>query len=295
MPFLFTCPHCGLHTHVAEAYAGQSGPCARCGRMVTVLPLADERPAPRAGGGTSVGVVVIIVAAAALGMVLACGGVLALLFSQVGSSREAARRSQCSGHLKQIALAMHNYHDTYQCFPPAVITDASGRPMQSWRVAILPFLEQAPLYQRYNSNEPWDSPANRALGSLMPPVYRCPSDASAASTETNYVMIVGKDTVGGLPNEAVSLKDITDGTANTILVVEVVGSGIHWMEPRDLSIDELSRAINDGSGQWISSRHPGGANAACADGSLHFLSQSIDQATLRALILRNDGTAIPLL
>jgi prepilin-type processing-associated H-X9-DG protein len=293
MPISFTCPYCGLQTNVGEAYAGQSGPCAGCGKIVTIPPLVGMGPPPRAGGGMSVGAIIIVVLAAALGVVLACGGILAaLLLPAVQASREAARRSQCCNNLRQIALAMHNYHDTYKCFPPAVIADKNGRPMRSWRVAILPFLEQSPLHDRYNSNEPWDSPSNRTLGSAMPPTYRCPSEAGAGSMETNYVMIVGKGTAGGLPNEAVSFADITDGTSNTILIVEVTGSGIHWMEPRDLSLEDIARGINDGSGKCISSNHPGGANIALCDGSVRFLSQTIDPVVLRSLILRSDGAVM---
>jgi prepilin-type processing-associated H-X9-DG protein len=268
-------------------YAGQSGPCAGCGKTITVPAGPGVAvPAPRGGGNTPVLAIVLV---AVLVVMLSCGGILiALLLPAVQAAREAARRSQCSNNLKQIALAMHNYHDMHKCFPPAVITDADGRPMRSWRVAILPYVECTTLYQRYNLNEPWDGPNNRNLHNITVPTYRCPSDPSPVSTETNYVMIVGEHTVGGLPNEAIRLYDIRDGTSNTIMIVEVTGSGIHWMEPRDLSVEEIQRGINDGSGKWISSRHPGGANVAMCDGSVRFLSQTIDRETLRRLIDRND-------
>ncbi len=292
MPISFTCPHCGRQTNVDDAYAGQSGPCAGCGKMITV-PAAPGAavPAPRGGGTTPVLAIVLI---AVLVVMLSCGGILiALLLPAVQAAREAARRSQCTNNLKQIALAMHNYHDMYKCLPPAVITDASGRPMRSWRVAILPFLEQSPLYERYKFNEPWDGPNNRNLHNISVPTYRCPSDPGPAnSTETSYVMIVGEHTVGGLPNEVIHFSDIRDGLSNTIMIVEVTGSGIHWMEPRDLSVEEINRKINDGSGKWISSRHPGGANVALCDASVRFLAQTLDRETLRLLIDPNDGKAV---
>jgi prepilin-type processing-associated H-X9-DG protein len=237
--------------------------------------------------------ILIIVVVAALVGILFFGGILvALLLPAVQAAREAARRSQCTNNLKQIALAMHNYHDTYKCFPPAVITDQNGRPMRSWRVAILPFLEQAALYEAYKSDEPWDGPNNRALGNIAIPTYRCPSDPSPVPTETNYVMIVGKGAFGGLPNEAIRVSDIRDGTSNTIMIVEVTGSGIPWMEPRDLSVEEIQREINDGSGKWISSKHPGGVNVALCDGSVRFLAQTIDRNILRSLIDPNDGMRV---
>jgi len=293
MPIPFTCPHCGVQTRVAEQYAGQSGPCAGCGKTVTVPIVAGGPRAAAQGTGVGVTILIVVVMGVVLVGLLVCGGV-ALLLPARSVSREVLRRSQCSNNLKQIALALHNYHDTYKCLPPAVITDKDGRPMRSWRVAILPFMEQRPLYDQYDFNEPWDGPKNLALASVpMPRVYQCPSADNPSPTETNYVMIVGKGTIGGLPNEKVSFAAVTDGTSNTIAVVEVVGTGIHWMEPLDLSIDELSLMLNDGSGKGPSSHHPGGVNVALADGSVRLLPNGTDPETLRRLLLRNDGQVIP--
>jgi prepilin-type processing-associated H-X9-DG protein len=291
MPISFTCPHCGLQTNVADEYAGKSGPCVRCGNTITVPGGSGVGvPLPPAGSGLPTLVIVLVVA---LVTMITFGGILVALFlPAVGAAREAARRSQCTNNLKQIALAMHNYHDAYKCFPPAVITDRNGRPMRSWRVALLPFLEQSALYKAYKSDEPWDGPNNRALGNIAIPTYRCPSDPSLVPTETNYVMIVGKGAFGGLPNEATRMSDIRDGASNTIMIVEVTGSGIPWMEPRDLSVEEIQHQINDGSGKWISSKHPGGVNVALCDGSVRFLAETIDRKILQSLIDPNDGTRV---
>jgi len=290
MPIAFTCPHCGLKTSVAEQYAGQTGPCAGCGKPITIPPLSGAPYAGPQKSGAGV-LVAVAIGAAALLLLVACAGIF-LMIPRFGAPRGAARRSQCTNNLKQIGLALHNYHDVYKCFPPAVITDKDGKPMRSWRVAILPFMEQKPLYDRWNFKEPWDSPGNRLLANTVIPTYRCPTDPSANPTETNYVMIVGKGTLGGTPNEIVGIKDITDGTSNTILVVEVTGSGINWAEPRDLTLEELTYQLNDGSGKGISSKHTGGANILMADGSVRFLADSIDPETLRRLILRSDGSPV---
>ena len=106
------------------------------------------------------------------------------------AAREAARRSQCANNLKQIALAMHNYHDVFKSFPPAVITDKNGRPMHSWRVAILPFIEQAALYKNYKFDEPWDGPNNRNLDNIAIPVFRCPSDPGHGPETAGAVVTV---------------------------------------------------------------------------------------------------------
>jgi len=211
----------------------------------------------------------------------------------VQAAREAARRSQCTNNLKQIALALHNYHDTYKTFPPAVLTDEDGTPYRSWRVAILPFIEQQYLADMYDDNEPWDSPVNMQLEAMIPSVFGCPSDGIAAMNyETNYVMITGEGTVGGVPNEGTQMSDIRDGTSNTIMIVEVVNSGIHWMEPRDLSIDELSMMLNDGTPNCPSSNHPGGLNVAMCDGSVRFISETFDPTMFENFIIRDDGNAV---
>ena len=216
----------------------------------------------------------------------------AVLAPPVEKARARAQRDRSMNNLKQLGLAMHNYHDTYLCFPPAVITDADGKPMRSWRVAILPFIEQAPLYEQYDFAEPWDGPNNRALEGMFPPAYRCPSDPLTAPLRTSYVMIVGEGTIGGDPNEAVTMASITDGTSYTILAVEVAASGIHWMEPRDLTVEEAVTFITNPAASEFTQVHPGGVNVLMADGSVRFLSSSMDPQMLRSLLTRNDGQAI---
>jgi prepilin-type processing-associated H-X9-DG protein len=217
----------------------------------------------------------------------------ALLLPSVQGAREAARRSQCVNNLKQIGIAIHNYHDVYKCLPAAVLTDEDGEPMRSWRVAILPFIEQAPLYDQYDFSEPWDGPSNRMLQGVPLPAYRCPSDPGAMSAETNYVMIVGEGTLGGTPNETVRFSDVTDGLSNTILAIEVSASGIHWMEPRDVTVEEAVAYITNPTASGDRHAHPGGVNVLLGDGSVRFLPESIDPQTLRSLMTRDDGQAIP--
>src|ERR1700731_3796855 len=109
-------------------------------------------------------------------VVIAIIGVLiALLLPAVQSAREAARRAQCTNNLKQIGLAFHNYHSANNAFPRAAITDKQGKPVLSWRVAILPYIEQQELYKKFKRDEPWDSPHNKALLKEVPTTYVCPS------------------------------------------------------------------------------------------------------------------------
>ena len=289
MAIQFTCPQCGAQTSVDDRFAGQTGPCRQCGATVTIPgapthPFAPAPPQPR----TSSGVPVLLIA-------LGCGGVavvlvipilIALLLPAVQAAREAARRSQCNNTLKQIGLAMINYHDVYGSYPPAYLADSNGRPMHSWRVLILPYMEQQSLYARYNFDEPWDGPNNSQLAALVPPMYRCPSDSAGTpgSTTTDYAVITGPGMMFD-GETASTIASVTDGTSNTILVVEATNAGINWMEPRDLDASQMAFQIN-GSPTEISSHHPGGALAVFADGATRFLSQSITAQMLRALITK---------
>jgi prepilin-type processing-associated H-X9-DG protein len=216
-----------------------------------------------------------------------------LFLAPVGlmESRGGTRRASCENNLHNIALALIQYHDDYGSYPPPYIADAKGKPMHSWRVLLLPYLDQRNLYKQYNFNEPWDGPNNSKLHNLVLKIYCCPShSAKQPMTETSYVAVVGSKTVWITESDKihpVRMADITDGASATILLVEVETSGIHWMEARDLHMTQMATAINSPRGQGISSGHAGGVNVAFADGSVRFLDSNTSPATLRALLTRN--------
>ncbi|HQU43924.1 MAG: hypothetical protein B7Z73_12760 [Planctomycetia bacterium 21-64-5] len=221
--------------------------------------------------------------------VLLCSVAFGLLFRfllpAVRSAQEAARRGVCAGHLKQIGLALQNYHDVHGCFPSPYIADAQGKPMHSWRVAITPYIESGPFYQQYDLSRPWDAPGNLALTrAWWHDFYACPSaNPQPGAGFTNYVMVVGPS-AAARAGEWRSLDQITDGPAKTVLVAEIADSDIFWAEPRDLSVDEMSLRINDKSKPSISSHHPHGAMALFADGSIKLLDESTTSAELRAML-----------
>ncbi len=282
MPIQFACPHCGLQTSVSDEYSGQSGPCAGCGKTITVPPLGGGQlyraPARRSGGP-----ILLVVALLAVPVLLGVIGILiALLLPAVQAAREAARRASCTNNMKQLALAMHNYNAAHGCFPPAYLADEDGKPMHSWRVLILPYLEEQLLYEQYDFDQPWDSPHNLALAAMMPRIYRCPSSPGENSLETSYMMIVGPGTISD-GTGASRLRDITDGTSNTIMLVEADQSTTNWMEPRDLDATRISYEVNEGINPGIGSEHPGVANAAFCDGSVRSIDDWTDPELIKSM------------
>lgn len=231
-----------------------------------------------------------------LGTVAVSASVIALIiFCALPFPRyapRAARRMQCSNHLKQIGLGLQNYHDAYGSFPPAFVADKKGTPMHSWRVLILPFMEHKPLYDKYRFDEPWNGPHNSKLHGEVIEVFCCPSrPKQQAATEASYVAVIGPQTAWP-GTMATKFSDFTDGTSNTIIVVEVASSGIHWMEPRDLHVVQMPMAVNAPRGQGISSAHPNVALAVFADGHTAALTKNTPSDILRALLTIAGGEQI---
>ena len=166
------------------------------------------------------------------------------------------------------------------------ITDKDGKPLLSWRVAILPYIEQQELYNKFKLDEPWDSPHNKALIKEMPTIYLCPSRTKPEPGTTTYRVFVG---TGAMFEEGqgTAIQDVTDGTSNTIMVVESKDA-VPWTKPDDLKFDPEAKPSLYGAG----SPHPGGFNAAFADGSVRFIKNTINLEVWKALITRASGEVI---
>ncbi len=209
---------------------------------------------------------------------------VALLLPAVQSAREAARRAQCTNNLKQIALAMMNYEPANGKLPASASVDAAGKPLLSWRVSILPYIDQNALYNQFKFDEPWDSPNNKKLIPYMPMIYACPSDAALLPSSkgmTKYRVCASKGTMFE-GNKAFTLADITDGTSNTIAVFESSQETI-WTKPEepDVELEQIQQLK-----ALLGSKHPGGFNASFGDGSVHFIKSSVDASVLKALFTR---------
>jgi hypothetical protein len=225
--------------------------------------------------------------------------IVGLLLPAVSAANEAGRRAQCGNNLRQIALALRFYHDDHGHFPPPYIADADGKPMHSWRVLILPYMELKYLYDQYDFNEPWDGPNNRKLASQWTPTFRCPSDPSLPREMTSYFYVVGPGrTKPGQQHQR--LDDFADG--QTILLVESSSARIHWMEPRDLTVEDILAGKNTAEAPCACSNHgrsergawrsPGCFLAAMQDGSVRPISAELDTETLRALLTIDGGEEI---
>lgn len=156
----------------------------------------------------------------------------------LNSVRQAALNTRCYIHLTRISFALRNYEATHGSLPPAYIADDQGRPMHSWRVLILPEMGYNSLYRRYSFSEPWNGPNNRLLLDEMPEDYRCLNERNEGASTTNYVAVIGKDTMwpGSTP---LKFSDCRDAHGGTILLLAIPGARINWMEPRDVSYDEV--------------------------------------------------------
>jgi len=233
------------------------------------------------------------------------GALVALLLPATQSAREAARRTQCNNNLKNIGLALQNYHDVYGQFPPAAIGPHNvPRDRQfSWMVAILPFLEQRNLYDNLRLDLPWDHPHNAALlQGVFPDSLFCPSDPAPSATQegflkTSYAAVTGADSTigdGGKRgiigfDRGLRMEEITDGTSNTVIVAEVTDGGLWFAGGFG-----TARRIDDWIEKTTWSHHPGGGLFAFADGSVQFLSGTTDPQDLRRLAAAQDGQPVKL-
>lgn len=289
---------------------------------------------------------------------------VSLLLPAVQQAREAARRTQCKNHLKQLSLAFHNYHDVYNRFPhnnPLIVRGDGRRFVQGpWTIAVLPYIEQAPLFQQWNINLGFAEGGNLNLVRSPVPVYRCPStpgpaigsfppptptaftaDATALGAGVRYeatavdyhvpisvrrIPMDNNNTTSPLQAAMMpqlsnhSFRNLTDGTSNTVMFGEVAGFPRRYNQRQEIGDNS---PVMGHMGGWtrilpiksnsagnvfyggnclvnctnfastnLYSFHTGGAQVALADGSVRFISENIDMATLFRLLAVADGEVL---
>jgi hypothetical protein len=206
----------------------------------------------------------------------------------VWRAREAARESVCQSHLAQLQNAIRVYESYHGHLPPAYVLGPDGTPWHSWRVLLLPYLHQEEVFQKYRFDEPWNGPNNSKLADgINMQHFQCPcSPDFGNSLCTNYVAVVGKETAWPVES-TIEFNDIKDGIENTILLVEIGNSDIHWMEPRDLEFDSLALEVYPvkANSKAISSPHPSGPAVVFADRITSYrLQEPMSLETLRGLM-----------
>ncbi len=207
----------------------------------------------------------------------------AVFVDRVQKVRDAASASKCNGNFTGISVVMRDYHERHGHLPPAFVPGKDGKPAHSWRVLLLEQID-TPTFEAYRFDEPWDGPNNRKLEDKMPSWYACPADPGGKEKwQTNYFVVVGSDTL--FPGSTtVRLDDIKHPRAETILIVEAVGQGVHWMEPKDLSFEAMSFERNDPNKPSISSHHRRKPGVYTVDGSMLWL-HDIGPDRLREMLL----------
>ena len=159
---------------------------------------------------------------------------IGLLLPAVQKVRAAAARAQSSNNMKQIMLAMFEYENKNGTYPPAAICDKEGKPLLSWRVAILPYIEQNALYKQFKLDEPWDSEHNKKLIPIVVKVYTDPQLPLSPGT-TIYKVFTGAGASFGAA-KGPRIADITDGTSNTVGIA-AGGDPVIWTKPEDFVFD----------------------------------------------------------
>lgn len=232
---------------------------------------------------------------------------LGLLLPAFQEAREHTRVATCRHHLGDLAKALHLHPEKEGGLPQAIIQDERGAPAHSWRVSILPFIDDQSTYDAYDWSEPWSSSNNSIVAISTIEHFLCPSDplANSNSPHANYFAIVSPQTAWPT-DRGLQLSEVNDGLENTILLLEAASLGVTWTQPRDLTYDEAIKLLTGAMPkQLVHGRYdePGcfykqhstesrGVHAAFADGTVRFLPVPLPEEMAKALLTANAGDEV---
>lgn len=212
-------------------------------------------------------------------------GLIQVVRPAILAARDAAQRTATTNQFKELGLAMHNYEDQFKTLPPAIFRDKERKPLLSWRVHVLPYLGENELYKQFKLDEPWDSPNNKPLIDKMPVIFHSNASKNGRPGMTNFVVLTGENTL--FPGDrAISFKEITDGTSNTLMIVEADdAAAVIWTKPEDLEFDV------ENPKKHLGNLHPNGIFiTTVGDGSvLQISAKTTSEEKMRNWLLRNDG------
>ena len=267
-----------------------------------------ERPHPRstATGFSLVELLIVISIVSVL---------IALLLPAVQMTRESARRTACTGHLRQIGIALHHYHSAHRVFPIGCVGKRPFGSLQenqlSWCVFLLPYVEQQNVWEVFDTSQPFDAAENNKPASAVLDIFLCPSTSRFADDRrqyhtsdglaaTDYGGIFGAQWVSPSMNGTMiferpfSIADIFDGAANTVIIGEDTGRGTsmdgQWANGEN--IFDQGKEVNAFMHNDMWSDHPGGVDVVFGDGSVKFLTNSIESTVVEALCTRAGGEVI---
>jgi hypothetical protein len=293
MPYLFTCPHCQTKTQVEDRYSGQSGQCVTCGGDIELPNFAGDSIAPAAAPKKDTKAVPWVIAAVVSLILLGC---LLLAMIRVGGqtmNRLTTNRERSSSiqNLERIADALNAYFADHGTYPPNATRGPGNKPMHSWRVLILPYLDEEDLYNEFDFRYAWDHPDNMRAARDMPSVYQHPNRATRQMlNESGYYLITGQGTL--FPNAGPLGADrVTDDPSQTILVIEgspLVPSGM-WTEPLDLDYVKIQGKLGSNPGIEPGGLLDDGVAFATVDGRGHFVPNTIEPTVFLSLITPRGG------
>lgn len=210
---------------------------------------------------------------------MTCGGLTYLAYQLMRTAAAVEELKMCEDQIAKIGIALESYQTEYSEYPPACVVDAQGKPQHSWRVLILPYLGKAEeeLYKEYHFDEPWNGPRNKRLVELMPQVFACPYDPVAlVKGHTSYLILEDPATRGIAAWPRPAGKGLAKLAPTNVVLIEVVESGIAWLEPRDLALKpaqaEIDADATDANAATLKNRemfsyHPNGCPAYLEDGT----------------------------
>lgn len=202
------------------------------------------------------------------------------------SAHQTVMRAQRARNLKTLYVALVQYTNDYGCLPPAHTANDAGRPLQSWRALLLPYLGHESLYSQINRHEPWDSHSNHRLLRLMPEHYRSPQEARMGGTSTSYFAVLGPH----VPCWGIGGRKPWDAAgADAIMLIEWVGSKTPWMEPRDLTLEQVLDILRPESGSSTSGNCSADVCYLTIGGDVRIVDQKADRESLRKRLLGVGG------
>jgi hypothetical protein len=212
-------------------------------------------------------------------LALSISCILVWVYMVTAGHRPPAHRIVCVSRLKTIALALDQYAKEHGTLPPAYTTDASGKPLHSWRTLILPYLEQNVLYDSIDLTKPWDDPVNATALATPLPDYQCPA-ASLSGNLTTYLAVVAPNSCLR-PKDPIKLADLSDGASRTLAVVEVDSEhAVPWMSPTDADESLVLTLVEPNT----KTPHPAGVIGAFAGCNVELIRKGTPAEQIRAMI-----------